>query len=118
VNVCSLDHDRVGRLPEYLVNLLFRTKYHSTVRQVPTAARLHSLADVNWISRRLFLSLNDRFAIKLEPCNVICRLADKSEVNITQCCSLELSKEMKKCLKIKIKCRFVNMENSQGLGLG
>ncbi len=115
LNNRSLANDRVGRLPEYLVNLLFRTKYHSTVRQVPTAATLDSLADVNWISRRLFLSLSDRFAIK---CNVICRLADKSEVSITQCCNLDLSIDMKNSPKIRIKCRFLIMESSQDLVLG
>jgi len=117
-NICSLDQDRVGRLPNYSVNLLFRNRNHKTVRQVPQSARLDSLADVNWISRRLFFSLSSKYNIKVDQCNVVCRLADKSEIRINQCCNLDLSIEMKNSQSIKISCRFLIMESSQDLVLG
>ena len=66
----------------------------------------------------IYLSLTDRFNIKIEPCNVICKLADKSEVKITQCCNLDLSIEMKNSPMIRINCRFLIMESSQDLVLG
>jgi hypothetical protein len=81
-------------------------------------ARLDSLADVNWISKKLFLELSSKYKIDICPCNISCKLVDKSEIKLNQCCNLELSILMKNNSRIRICCRFVIIDSEQDLVLG
>jgi hypothetical protein len=80
--------------------------------------RLDSLADVNWISKKLFLELKSKYNINIYPCNISCKLVDKSEIKLDQCCNLELSILMKNNSRLKKRCRFVIIDSEHDLGLG
>ena len=80
--------------------------------------RLDSLADVNWISKKLFSELISKYKIETFPCNIICKLVDKSEIKLDKCSNLELSILMKNNSRLKISCRFVIIDSDQDLVLG
>ncbi len=79
VRICNIDYSRDSKLPHYLVNLTLKVGNKDN-KLVPVMARLDSLADVNWISKKLFLELNSKYKITTSPCNVTCKLVDKSEI--------------------------------------
>ncbi len=116
-SLCKIDKSREGRLPHYLMNLVFRIE-NNECKSVPIMARLDSLADVNWISKKLFLDLKSKYKIDIYPCNIACKLVDKSEIKLDQCCNLELSILMKNNSRLKISCRFVVIDSENDLVLG
>jgi len=116
-NICQIDKHSSSSLPFYLVKVIFNLDNRDE-KLVPIMARLDSLADVNWISKKLFLDLKSKYKINIIPCNILCKLVDKSEIELKQCCNLELSIQLKDNSKIKISCRFIIIDSDQDLVLG
>ncbi len=116
-SICNVDNIRESKLPHYLVNVVFKLGENND-KLVPTMARLDSLADINWISKKLFLDLSSKYKIDICPCNIICKLVDKSEIKLDQCCNLELSIQMKNNSRLRISCRFVIIDSEHDLVLG
>ncbi len=83
-------------------------------RLIPIHAKLDSLADCNWISTELV----SKYKIKTSKCNVVCKLVDKSEVYIDQCCNLLILVKMYDKAKLKIECNFIIIDSEQDLVLG
>ncbi len=117
VKICNIDNSRKSSLPKYLVNIMLRMKGNNK-RLFPVHAKLDSLADVNWISKRLYLELNSKYKIRTSDCDVICKLVDKSEIRINQCCDLDILIKMKDKAKLSINCRFIIIDSDQDLVLG